>query len=419
MARTSNDPNTRKSAYGMVRPYTRHLEGCKSKNNACHCPKWLYEHRKGAKPRRYTLITPSWSEAQSIASKTLEGFNPDIAAARALVAQSDAKRTSIPDACLMWMDRTERDYGSASGIVAQYKSITKKLKEWAERERIEWIQDVTPMHLESWYASEDWKHYSDTTRNQRWSVLRSIFRFWHEREVIEKNPVIAIKPSKLDGDPRQGPYSDKQLESIFAHIAECVPANIPTKEQAVYAVRLHAFITLLLNTGCDVVDAVLFDKANVTTQAVSGKKVPVYRYHRQKTGKQAIIPLPNAIAGELRKVPMLERNPANMPFKSERDLQTDVNTWRYRIQSVLGAAKVKFVELPRDKHGKARRKAANAKQFRHTFAIRQLVAGQREETVAKMLGHADTEMIRTHYGAWVPERDDAHVREILEVRSRR
>jgi integrase len=189
------------------------------------------------------------------------------------------------------------------------------------------------------------------------------------------------------------------------------------EEKRVFAARLLAFVTLLLNTGCDVVDAVLFDQANLTSQTVASSEVYVYRYDREKTGKPAVIPLADDIARVLLDVPMLTYNPEEMPFRCEGNRQADVQVWQYRVKQVLRDAGVKWVELPRSKDGRARRKAANVKQFRHTFAIRQLVAGQREETVARMLGHSDTKMIRSHYGAWVKERDDAHVREVIEVRA--
>ena len=62
---------------------------------------------------------------------------------------------------------------------------------------------------------------------------------------------------------------------------------------------------------------------------------------------------------------------------------------------------MRWVELPTlDDAGRPRRKQANCKQFRHTFAVRQLKAGQRPEDVARMMGHVDAEMIRKHYAPW-------------------
>ena len=63
---------------GKLNPYTRHLEGCQDPElNSCSCPKWLYENKKGDKPRRYALNTNSWAEAKEITSRTLRGFDPE------------------------------------------------------------------------------------------------------------------------------------------------------------------------------------------------------------------------------------------------------------------------------------------------------------------------------------------------------
>lgn len=42
---------------------------------------------------------------------------------------------------------------------------------------------------------------------------------------------------------------------------------------------------------------------------------------------------------------------------------------------------------------------------RHTFACRMLTAGANPEWVAFYLGHVDSHMVRTVYGAWIPEND--------------
>ncbi|MGL5949239.1 MAG: Arm DNA-binding domain-containing protein [Aeromonas sp.] len=46
---------------------------------------------------------------------------------------------------------------------------------------------------------------------------------------------------------------------------------------------------------------------------------------------------------------------------------------------------------------------------RHTFASRMLTAGANPEWVAAYLGHADSKMLRTVYGAWMPEQDRSEV----------
>jgi integrase len=403
-----------KSVYGTVKPYTRHVSGCKVKNDSCNCPKWLYEHRKGCERRRYSLGTPSMKEARDKASEILRGFDPEIAAARAVTAKRDAALMTVRDAAALWIQRTATECGSDAGHLPQYRSLMKMFEKWAVREHIDYVQDITPLQLQQWYGSRDWARLAITTRKQRWGVMRSVFRFLHVRGVLESNPAITIDAVRAKVDHRQGPYTQKQVAAIFASIDKTVPENIELQERASYALRLHAFITLLLNVGCDVVDGVLFQQSKLTDEEHDGHSVTVYRYSRQKTGVKAVIPVSAEVAAALRSVPMLRNNPQGMPFRYQSiAVASDVHNWSRRIKRVLDAAGVKFVELPPNEHGKVIRKGANAKQFRHTFAVRQLECRQRPEVVARQLGHTDTEMIREHYAPWCDSLDAAHVREVI------
>jgi integrase len=365
------------------------------------------------KKTRNSLNTPSWVEAQQIASDTLRGMDPEIAAARVVTEKQERQRMTVSDACDLWIDRTRRQFGDG-GSLPQYKSLMVKVDAWASAHGIIHIQDITPLHLERWYSSRDWLRHADTTRQQRWGVLRSMFAFLRERGVIDSSPIVSIKAVRPGKDHVQGPYTDEQVEKVLAAIETNIPDNINTEERDVYGRRLCAFVDLLLHTGCDVGDGVLFDQGRVKPTVIGGQDVAVYRYARQKTKVLAVIPLPSAVADELLNVPTLEDNPRGMPFRSKNvDIRSDVHMWSRRIQRVLGLAGVQWVELPRDAKGHNRRKKANAKQFRHTFAVRMLRAGQRPEEVARMLGHVDTTMVLRHYAPWVDDLDEAHIRRVV------
>jgi integrase len=94
--------------------------------------------------------------------------------------------------------------------------------------------------------------------------------------------------------------------------------------------------------------------------------------------------------------------------------------WSERIDAVLAAAGVEWVEVPRrTKNAEPIRHPANAKQFRHTFAVRQLVAGHSPEDVAKILGHVDTEMLKKSYAPWVKKLDNAFIERVAGPNSGR
>lgn len=412
-----------KTEWGSVRPYTRHATDCphrrKKDHNECRCAKWAYVNPRGGTPRRYTLTTPSWPEALKRATYILDGLNPEIARAREKEEKEERERKTVAAACKVWLDKTEAQSGRG-GSWAVYQSISNKVKEWALREGIENIQDITPQHLLAWQMSRDWKKYAPLTRQQRWNSLRSMFSVLRDLGVIETNPIAAVKAVRAEDDHVQGPYTDAQTKAIFSSI-EASAETIAEKDREVYVARLRAFMLLLLHSGCDLVDAVLFDQSKLTDAKVGRKVVSVLRYRRQKTRRKAkvppaVIPLPTDVAGAIRVVPMLQGNPAGMPFRTKVDLESDTAVWSQRIARVLAAAGVEYVALPGlDSEGRPRRKEANAKMFRHTAAVRWLVGGHQPEQVARMMGHADTQMVRKHYAPWVEDLDAAHVRAVVET----
>jgi len=327
-------------------------------------------------------------------------MDPEIAAARAVTERHEAKAVTVKAACELWLERVARDL-SKEGSYEQYSVVSKELQNWARDMGILHIQEITSLQLGSWYSSNHWTRRSLSTRRQRWVMVRSMFRYWNEHKVVPENVAEIVRPIKASGDHVQGPYTDEQIEAVFRQV-EC-------------DARLRTFVSLLLYTGCDVMDAVLFEPSRIRDYVVDGQRVSVYRYKRVKTNVEAVVPLSADVDAALRSVPRLTENPPVMPFRDPRvKLVSDRNAWSLRIRQALKAANVKWVELPTlDDRGKPKRKQANCKMLRHTFAVRQLSAGQRPEEVAKMLGHVNTDMVRKHYAPWVEELDQAHISRVV------
>jgi site-specific recombinase XerD len=414
--------NLESNEFGSVRPYTRHTETCEfasdPEHNDCRCPKWLYTWNRetGAKSRK-SLITPSWSDAVSKARKALRGMDPEIAAGRAVTEKTSKAKMTVRDACDLWIERSKRELGPESNSIAQYRTLKRKLCAWAERHGIEYIQDITSLQLEKWYSSPEWSELSPTTMSQRWGCVRSMFAFWQDRSVLSKSPAASIQRSKVENGQVQGPYDDSQVNKILASVDSSMSFNLPIHLRANYAPRLRAFIHLLLHTGSDVSDAVLFEPSRIETLKVGKKTVHVYRYKRLKTGVQAVILISSELAAEFRSIPLEPGTTKDLPFRTEGlTLKHDQQKWSKRVMAVLDTAGIDHVELPtRDKHGRLQTKDANVKQLRHTFAVRQLKAGQRAEEVARMLGHVDTSMVITHYAPWVKDLDKAHILRVMSV----
>ena len=143
-------PTLLKNAFGSVRPYTRHVNGCDNTDDSCRCPKWLYENRKGCAPRRYTLTTPSWAEAQRLAADKLRSFDPEIAAARSANEKRSASLLSVGDAFDLWIKRTEMKLGEDTSTLRTYHALRAKIVKWARRQHVDYVQDITSLQLQRW-----------------------------------------------------------------------------------------------------------------------------------------------------------------------------------------------------------------------------------------------------------------------------
>jgi integrase len=399
-----------KSHFGSVKAYTRHTASCSHRRakdyNSCACPKWLYIRRHGEKSKRLTLNTHSWEDAQRIASAKLRAMDPDIAAAQAVTERHKRKLVKVADACELFLKKIEREKGK-QGAHEQYSVAVHHLRDWADRLRIDYIQDITTLMLERWYSEKPWSGFKATTRRQGWINVRTIFKFWFERDLIERNPVLPVKPVKRPVDHVQGPYSEQQITAVLQ------------QADAEGDLRLRAFVQHLLYVGCDVIDAVLFHAKRIEDVAIDGETIHIYRYKRKKTGVQAIVRLSTEVAQMLRTVPRPLEGPEGMPFRDPR-LQANSNRseWSKRVIAVLHKAGVRWVDLPADDEGRMRRKQANCKQFRHTAAVRWLCEGQMPEDVAKMLGHVNADMVRKYYAPWVPDLEEAYLRRIVRMQRR-
>jgi integrase len=408
--------NSLKSAYGTVRPYTRHSPACSlpPEDNSCRCSKWVYVFNAATKRKqRYSLTTPSWAEALRGASDILRGLDPEIAAARAIEEKKRVERVTVGDACDLWIERSKSKLGKDGSTLAQYRTLKAHLTAWSGKNSLNYIDEITTGQLQRWYQSADWTRLAATTRSQRWGVIRSMFNYWEKIEVLKSSPAKSIEAIKAGRGHVQGPYSDTQVKLILASIGKDVAPNLPTHLKGCYVPRLRVFIQLLLDTGCDVSDAIQYQPTQISRFRIDKKRtIHVFRYRRQKTGQEAVLPVREKLVQQLKSVPLEAGSDAAMPFRMRGlDLKMDQKRWSNRVLNVIRAAKVTHVELP-----DGIKKPANVKQFRHTAAVRWLREGQRVEEVAKMLGHVDTEMVRKHYAPWVKDLDLAHITRVVSVR---
>ncbi len=161
-------------------------------------------------------------------------MHPEIAEARKQKEKKQGANLTVREACDLWIDRTRREFSRS--LVDQYRSLSNMLCRWATAHGIVYVQDITALQLEKWYSSTAWEEFAETTRSQKWSVLRTMFNWWLERKVILESPIKCIKATKLKSGHVQGPYSEEQMTAILAairiptggHTRGAIPSARPT-----------------------------------------------------------------------------------------------------------------------------------------------------------------------------------------------
>lgn len=70
---------------------------------------------------RRSLNTPSWAEAQRRAHSIVRGLYTEIAAAREVTTKRDKTRSTVAEACQLWIDRASNKFGGDASITKSYR----------------------------------------------------------------------------------------------------------------------------------------------------------------------------------------------------------------------------------------------------------------------------------------------------------
>ena len=384
-----------KNSHGTVSVYIRHIPECKQPKKGCRCPRWAYIRNVATGERdRRSLHCNSDTEASEQATKLFKALDPEEAKKSAEAAAKQRNTKTVEEAIALFLARTEREFGRKGGY-AQYRSLLGwrnekgeahgTLLNYVELHPVETIADITPIWLQKFYSSWD---FSNSTMQQRWALIKTFFSFLTDMEVLAKNPAEKIKPVSGDGLYKNLPLSPEQ----YTNIAEATDDDR----------RLFCFLELMRRTGMDLEDAIMFRVDSIDADGV-------LRYHRQKTGVEAIIPLEPETLALLRTIPLDKDSLPEMPFRRNTDMVNDHKLWYLKLKALFtkaGVTEVKYQQVT---------KAVSPKCLRHTFAVGALAAGQDIPSVSKMLGHKTTAQTERVYLPWCPQRDEAHIRKVREA----
>ncbi len=318
-------------------------------------------------------------------------------------------RVTVADACRLYYAHRE-SAGLAPSTLRVYRTFLARISAFAASCDYTMIDQFTIDDIDTFWA--DWK-LGARAKAHRLTTLRSFFKFCERRKWIPESPVSEdIKPpvgSSRSADKR--PFSDAEIARI---IAAC---DKPPRQQDIKGAAriretdyvgstwrnelgegewtgedLKDFIWLLLYTGYRISDATFFDMKHL-----QGNQVLI---RAQKNGKQVFGIVPDWLRDRLLARAKIHGIRPFLGVKSRR-LETVTNRWRRRLAKAFAAAG-KF-EHPPTPH-----------RFRHTFARILLEKGVSVADVAELMGD-DEDTVRTHYAAWVPERQARLTRVLLEA----
>ena len=400
-----------RSIHGTTVVYTpRHLGECRLRDrnaNGCGCPKWIYSKARGGRAVQQSARTPSFAEACALATRILDGFNPEITKAREVnepepgigieacveIYGASLRRRSLSQShihnCLVPFQRrkpVEYTNGRAKNM---------SLLDYLDRQNVTVREPVLRMEqltsdiLDEWSAR--WESNDSTTLV--WRGMVAAFLDWaHAHDHIEDEPVFRERHKVRPGN-RCGHLDDIQIAKLY----QAIPFFKPPQMAENFAPRLRAFLDLGRWGGMAVADIVAF------SPRVSLSANNVLAYRRQKSGQIATVLLDPAVAARLRSIPLeAGADDPDKPFRFRRTQEVqNRQLWRERFKNLC-----KFVGITEVETEVGERIPVHPHVLRDSFAIDAITRGVSLENVARMLGHKTTAMTQRSYLFWVKKRVD-------------
>jgi integrase len=234
---------------------------------------------------------------------------------------------------------------------------------------------------------------SPPTAARRMSMLKPFFEYCVANEWITRNPARMVKnPKGRDtGDKRSEqklPFTDDEIRRMY----EACQRYGTTSKYKWTGEDMADFISLSMYTGLRISDVALF---HIDRMHENGE----IRVRTTKAGTHVYTWVPKWLQERIR-----ERARIHGPYifgaHKTRTLDVITDVWRRKLNRVW------------DLCGPWKDKPT-PHRFRHTFArVLLQKAGVTVRDVAELLGNTE-DMIRKHYGAWVPERQ-ARLTRILQ-----
>jgi len=316
---------------------------------------------------------------------------------------------SAVKACL----REQENSGAARNTIRKYQVVLAKFERFSQTLGLRWLEEWRPSHVRQFRDS--WG-VSPLTAGKNLGVVKAFFEIFVEDEILERNPARircrqnrALRTGGETGSAGQkNPFTNEELARMLDGCRSLGRTDIrewPKKRggrQVVPITRyrdyrrkwtgedLADFIQLSYFTGLRISDVAAFDISRLTSAGV--------KLRATKNGAWVSVPVPEFLRNRIR-ARAARFGPRIFGEHATSDLNVVADVWRRKLIRLW------------DETGPWAEKPVHHR-FRHTFVRLLLENGTPLSVIAELTG--DTEqMIRRHYSAWMPGRQE-NVNRILD-----
>jgi integrase/recombinase XerD len=377
--------------------YRRHRRDCKASHPEEHLSSEFDERKKGwkrcecpifvsgtlaKKYRRQSTGKWEWEDAKTVIAplEANGSWTGEVTPKPEPIPEKPAPhRKPIDQAATAF--QSEFAEHAALATQKKYRLMLNKLKDFSEQRGFVMIDQWGPSDVREFRSS--W-NVSPQTAPRRMSMVRAFFEYCHANEWMDRNPARLVKnPRSRDASDRRGeqklPFSDDEIKRMY----EACPKYGTEQRYRWKGHDLADFISLSLYTGLRISDVAQFHIDRM--QADTGEIL----IRTTKAGTHVYTWVPPWLQERI-KIRAKEVGPFIFGAHQTKSLEVITDLWRRKLNKLWemsGPWKVK----------------PTPHRFRHTFARIVLQRGVSVRDVADLLGNSEP-MIRKHYAAWIPER---------------
>ena len=385
--------------------YRRHQRGCEARFPAesktgefeerkrgwkrCGCFIFATGTLSGKFKRRYTGKT-NWDDAKAVAAEWEKAgsWDGEVTAPEPLPQPAQPHRVTIARAVKTFLAELHETLAFATH--KKYRLLLKRFVEFSEKRGYVMMDQWEPSDVREFRTS--WG-VSPQTAGRNMSMVKPFFEYCVANKWLTGNPARMVKnPRGRDASEKRGeqklPFTDDELTRMYA-----ATKKYPnTYRHKVTGDDLADFISLSVYTGLRISDVALF---HIDRLRPNGEIV----IRTTKAGTHVCTWVPQWLQDRIT-ARAKQHGPLIFGAHTTKSLDVITDIWRRKLNKVWDLCDPWKEKPP-------------PHRFRHTLArILLQKPGVTVRDVAELLGNTE-EMIRKHYGAWVPERQ-ARLTKILQ-----